>query len=87
MPFTKGTPKPKNSGRKKGAKNKLTSSAKEAYLFAFDDIGGKKALSRWGRANQDEFYRQFARLVPVDKTISGEVAVTFVEDLKKDKKK
>lgn len=83
MPFKVGDVKPKGSGRRKGSSNKITASAKEAFLFAFDEIGGKRKLARWAKDNNEEFYKLFARLVPVDKTVSGDVSVTFVEDLKK----
>ncbi len=87
MPFTKGSPRPEGAGRRKGTKTnkvkaKMNASAKEAFQFAFDDIGGKRKLAMWAKNNEEEFYKLYARLVPVDKTVTGDVSVTFVEDLK-----
>ncbi len=52
-------------GTRLGKPNKLTMAAKEAFQYAFDGIGGQDALAAWGRDNQTEFYKLFARLIPV----------------------
>jgi hypothetical protein len=53
-------------GRPKGALNKTTRAAKEAFTLAFENIGGAEALSEWARANQTDFYKLFARLIPTE---------------------
>lgn len=58
--------------RKKGSKNKFTRSAKEAFQIAFDTMGGGKALAAWAKENQTEFYKLYARLIPVDIGSGGE---------------
>jgi hypothetical protein len=70
---TGGRPKPPAAGRgrKKGELNKLTRSAKEAFQFAFDKIGGAENLAIWATENTTEFYKLFARLIPVEQQISG----------------
>ncbi len=65
MPFKKGNP-----GKPKGAVNRTTKSAREAFAFAFDYIGGAEALGKWAQDNQSQFYTLYGRLIPVD--ISGE---------------
>jgi hypothetical protein len=88
MPFEKGSPKPAGSGRQKSQakpkvkKSSKTSSAKDAVLYAFDELGGYKKFAQWAITNRDDFYgKMFMKLIPTDKTLSGEVGVKFVEDL------
>lgn len=63
-----GKPKPPNAGkgRPKGSPNKLTSSAKQAFALAFEQIGGARALGQWAAENPTEFYKLFARLIPTE---------------------
>lgn len=56
----------KTGGRTAGTPNKMTSSAKEAFQAAFDQIGGMHGLAVWAAANPTEFYKLYARLIPVD---------------------
>lgn len=71
-------------GRPKGAKNKLTQCAKEAFEVAFDSLGGAKGLAMWAVDNQTEFYKLFARLIPVEQRHADPngdpmvIAVSFV---------
>lgn len=53
-------------GRQKGSRNKFTSSAKEAFQFAFNKLGGADDLARWAVDNKTEFYKLFARLIPTE---------------------
>lgn len=62
---------PKTGGRIAGTPNKLTVAAKVAFEFAFAGIGGKEALTTWARANQTEFYKLYARLIPSRQELSG----------------
>lgn len=55
-------------GRPKGSKNKFTKSAREAFQFAFDELGGPAQLAEWGKANPTEFYKLYGRLIPVEHT-------------------
>lgn len=68
---------PKTGGRQKGTPNKLTTSAREAFAFAFKKIGGEKALADWAMENQDEFYKLYARLIPVEHTGEGGGPIQF----------
>lgn len=55
-------------GRPRGSPNKLTKAAREAFELAFDQLGSVDALVKWARANQSEFYRLYARLIPMEHT-------------------
>lgn len=81
MAFPKGRKRPEGAGRKKGIPNKVTTKAREAFALAFDDIGGGKALAQWAEENQTEFYKLYARLIPVDHT-SGEKPIAPTQRIK-----
>jgi hypothetical protein len=73
MAAAKGV-KPPNAGkgRPKGVPNKLTKSAREAFQLAFDAIqAGNTRLSDWAKANPTEFYKLYARLIPVEHVGEG----------------
>ncbi|MDE2101723.1 MAG: hypothetical protein KGL39_31040 [Patescibacteria group bacterium] len=63
--------RPKTGGRVKGTPNKVTSAAKEAFSLAFTGMGGVHELTEWGKTNRTEFYKLFARLIPVEQQHSG----------------
>lgn len=54
------------AGRPPGALNKTTRSVKAALETAFDTSGGIDALVAWARENRTEFYKLYARLLPID---------------------
>lgn len=58
-------------GRKKGVPNKTTKSARDAFASAFDQVGGAEALTVWAKANPTEFYKLYARLIPVEHVGEG----------------
>lgn len=58
-------------GRKKGTPNKVTQSARAAFQLAFDKAGGAKAMTVWAKANPTEFYKLYARLIPVEHVGEG----------------
>lgn len=59
--------------RTKGALNKTTATAKENILAVFNRIGGRTAMAKWAAANETEFYKLYARLIPVEQHVSGEL--------------
>ena len=73
------------NGRPLGSKNKFTT-LKNAFIGTFEELGGVDNLVEWARANQTEFYRMVARLMPkeVEAKISSEFtlvdALMEVED-------
>jgi hypothetical protein len=66
-------PKPPNAGkgRPKGSPNKLTKSARDAFALAFEQLGGARALGVWAEDNRTEFYKLYARLIPVEHVGEG----------------
>ena len=56
----------KTGGRHKGTPNKLTTNARNAFHSAFDALGGVDALTKWADENKTDFYKIYARLIPVD---------------------
>jgi hypothetical protein len=58
----------KKVGRKKGVPNRLTTAAREAFQMAFEGLGGVPALTQWAQENPTDFYKLFARLIPVEVT-------------------
>ena len=70
--------KPPSIGRPPGAKNKTSKTAKENFLAVFTGMGGTPAMKKWAKANQTEFYKLYARLIPTE--LAGSVAPTFLFD-------
>jgi hypothetical protein len=67
-------------GRKRGTPNRLTTAAKEAFEFAFMDIGGPEALATWARKHRTMFYRLFARLIPLSVNVDhSDHILTYAE--------
>lgn len=62
----------RGKGRPKGAKNKMTVAAKEAFSLAFHGIGGVPALQDWATEHPTEFYKLYSRLIPIDVTSGGQ---------------
>lgn len=68
MPVPKGT---RIGGRQKGTPNKTTQSAREAFALAFQGLGGYARLQAWAEENPTEFYKLYARLIPVEHVGEG----------------
>jgi len=60
----------KTGGRQAGTRNKITQGAKANIMRVFEEIGGVENFAKWARENETEFYRHYARLVPLE--VSGE---------------
>jgi hypothetical protein len=61
-------PGERRGGRKIGTPNKTTRSIREAFVEAFDELGGAPALARWGRENPNLFYPLASKLIPTEIT-------------------
>ena len=63
-----GKRKPPNAGkgRPKGSLNRLTRNAKEAFEYAFTAVGDADGLAKWAADNLGDFYKLYARMIPVD---------------------
>jgi hypothetical protein len=55
----------KTGGRREGSENKLTGLAKDNVAAVFTRLGGSAAMAKWAKANQTEFYKLYARLIPI----------------------
>jgi hypothetical protein len=73
---TKFRPGERPVGRQKGTPNKATASIKAAFVEAFDNLGGVKALVNWAKDNPTEFYRLASKLIPTE--VHANVAVRDV---------
>ena len=62
--------KPPSRGRPPGAKNKLGRSVKENVVAVFARLGGTPAMAEWARDNPTEFYKIYARLIPVEASVA-----------------
>lgn len=81
MGAPKGHPR-YGGGRKKGVPNKSTAEVKAALHDAFVKLGGVKSLVAWGKDNQTEFYKLWAKLLPTEiKNADGEALMLKVIDL------
>jgi hypothetical protein len=58
--------KTKPKGRPKGAVNKLSATCKENIAAVFTRLGGTAAMAKWAEKNPSEFYKIYARLLPVE---------------------
>lgn len=50
---------------RKGSPNKLSGTAKENIAAVFTRLGGTAAMASWAEENQTEFYKLYAKLVPL----------------------
>ena len=67
----------KGLGRPRGSKNKFTS-LKDAFLNAFEEIGGQKELASWAKQqkNRAVFYQIIAKMLPNKTELEGEIEHT-----------
>lgn len=68
----------KVAGRTKGTPNKTTRGCQENILEVFERIGGVKNFAAWAMDNQTEFYRHYAKLLPlqVNANVKGNIIIT-----------
>lgn len=64
MTFKKGDPRPPNSGRRKGSKNRVNLAFKDCVVNVLRRGGGEAWLLRWAKRNPTEFFKIAARLIP-----------------------
>lgn len=56
----------KTGGRSPGTPNHVTRSARDNIIAVFTRLGGTAAMAKWARANETEFYKIYARLIPAN---------------------
>jgi|CXWL01.1.fsa_nt_gi hypothetical protein len=64
---------PRLGGREKGASNKSTRGVKDNILDVFERIGGVKNFAEWAMENQTEFYRHYAKILPLQVNVGGQL--------------
>lgn len=55
-----------NAGRPKGSYGETGRAVQAAMLAAFEGIGGTKTFTAWAKDNQTEFYKLWARQLPLE---------------------
>ena len=78
MGFTKGMPKPPNSGRKRGVRNAVTSDAKQMFELAAAGAGGLPALTDFAKKKPENFWPLYAKLLPKNVSMDAKVGVSGV---------
>lgn len=63
--------------RSVGAKNKIPQTVKENIQAVFTRLGGTAAMADWAREHRTEFYKIYARLLPVDLIEDGSGSITI----------
>jgi hypothetical protein len=81
-PNPSGRPPPPGPGRPPGSVNKIGKQAKENIIEVFNQLGGVEAMTKWARRNKGEFYRLYARLIPV--VVHGSVDVRHASEFSDD---
>jgi len=71
----------KTGGRTSGTPNKVSASARDALLKAFDQLGGIEALVAWARTDPAQFYRLWGKLLPSPSAEVESPALGFAERL------
>jgi uncharacterized MAPEG superfamily protein len=57
--------------RPKGSINKVSANAKDNISAVFNRLGGTSQMATWAAANLTEFYKLYARLVPMEQRHAG----------------
>ncbi len=57
--------------RPKGTPNRFGATAKENIAAVFTRLGSTAAMAEWAQENKTEFYKLYARLIPVEQQITG----------------
>lgn len=69
----------KTGGRQKGTPNKTTATVKSVLEETFERMGGVDAMHAWASENPTEFFKIYAKLLPVE--MKGEVKHTGLDKL------
>lgn len=64
-----------------GLKSRRTRAVSNAFLEAFEQIGGAKALAEWAKENPDAFYGMCSKMLPkeVSVDLDAEVVVRWAD--------
>ena len=61
-------------GRPTGSRNKTPQSVRDVYMQVFEEMGGVEIMRRWAKANKDDFFKQFSKMLPKEVKIEGTVS-------------
>jgi hypothetical protein len=75
MPKKKGTKK--TGGRVAGTPNTTTKSVKQAIMNAYLYLGGDQAFGEWATEEKTEFYKLYAKLLPLDVNHLGNITINI----------
>lgn len=72
--------RPKTGGRQAGTPNKITRTVRQRFEETFEKLQNddKAKLDTWAKANQTEFYKLAAKLIPVDMAVQGAITLNVV---------
>jgi len=56
---------PKTGGRAPGSLNKVTATVKDNVIEVFNMIGGLDAMAEWATEHRTDFFRLYAKLLPL----------------------
>lgn len=65
--------------RPAGTPNKIGRAVKENVIAVFERIGGLANMAKWAAANESEFYRLYARLMPTE--VISELTIRNADEL------
>lgn len=65
-------------GRPPGSPNKVSAQAKENIIAVFTRIGGTAGMAKWAEKNRTDFYRIYAKLLPVELSSDADAPITVV---------
>jgi hypothetical protein len=65
------TKRTKVAGRVKGTPNKSSATVKDNILAVFNRLEGTAGMAKWAQANQTEFYKLYAKLLPTQAEHTG----------------
>ena len=69
----------KTGGRQKGTNNKVTQGAVANIMSVFEMLGGAQGFAQWATDNQTEFYKHYAKLIPM--TVNAELSGSIMQEL------
>lgn len=75
----KFAPGNQSGGKAAGTQNRITKEVKAILEKAFEGIGGLEAFVEWGKANQTEFYKLWAKMLPLH--VKADLKTVEVEEL------
>lgn len=67
----------KYGGRTKDTPNKLSLTVKDNVIAVFNKLGGSEGMAVWAEGNKTEFFKIYAKLLPTDLNLAGDVTINW----------